>query len=164
MGIDYQLLIDEAMLSIARKVLLHTQNQGLVGDQSFYVSFCTDYPGVILSKYVRRRYPEEITIVLQHQYRDLHVSDDRFSVNIAFDNVAETIEVPFAALTGFVDPLVNFSLQFRSKKGDESVDMFSTEEDADLTRMKPKATSASKATEKKAGEVIAIDKFHKKTN
>ena len=99
MTIDYQSLIDDAMLSIARKVLLHTQNHGISGGQSFYISFRTDDPGVILSRHVKQNYPEEITIILEHQFRDLYVSEDSFSVNLAFNNIPETIEVPFAALS-----------------------------------------------------------------
>lgn len=164
MTIDYQSLIDEAMLSIARKVLLHTQHNGISGDQSFYISFRTNDPGVILSKHVKQSYPKEITIILQHQYRDLQVSADSFSVNLAFNSIPETIEVPFSSLTGFADHGVNFSLQFRnSQKEEDLLAQQSTGAPADLTRMKPSATSSSSKIEKKAGEVIAIDKFRKKT-
>jgi hypothetical protein len=164
MAIDYQSLIDEAMLAIVRKILLDTQDNGLAEDQCFYISFRTDYPEVILSKQVRQRYPKEITIVLQYQYKNLQVLEDRFSVNIAFNSIPETIEIPFSALTGFVDPSVNFSLQFRKNNDNEDVvDTDIDKESKDSIRIKPKATSTTKKAEKKAGEVIAIDKFRKKT-
>jgi uncharacterized protein len=163
MAIDYQSLIDEAMLAIVRKILLDTQDNGLAEDQCFYISFRTDYPEVILSKQVRQRYPKEITIVLQYQYKNLQVLEDRFSVNIAFNSIPETIEIPFSALTGFVDPSVNFSLQFRKNNDNEDiVDTVIEKESKDSIRMKPKATSTTKKADKKAGEVIAIDKFRKK--
>lgn len=162
MTIDYQSLIDEAMLGIVRKVLLDTQDKGLGDDQCFYISFHTDYPEVILSKHVRQRYPKEITIVLQYQYKNLQVLEDRFSVNIAFNSIPETIEIPFASLTGFVDPSVNFSLQFRKANQDEDFSAVNTGERADLTKLKPKTSSSSEKVEKKAGKVIAIDKFRKK--
>ena len=163
MAIDYQSLIDEAMLAIVRKILLDTQDNGLAEDQCFYISFRTDYPEVILSKQVRQRYPKEITIVLQYQYKKLQVLEDRFSVNIAFNSIPETIEIPFSALTGFVDPSVNFSLQFRKNNDNEDiVDTVIEKESKDSIRMKPKATSTTKKADKKAGEVIAIDKFRKK--
>ena len=163
MAIDYQSLIDEAMLAIVRKILLDTQDNGLAEDQCFYISFRTDYPEVILSKQVRQRYPKEITIVLQYQYKNLQVLEDRFSVNIAFNSIPETIEIPFSALKGFVDPSVNFSLQFRKNNDNEDiVDTVIEKESKDSIRMKPKATSTTKKADKKAGEVIAIDKFRKK--
>ncbi|MDP4832481.1 MAG: ClpXP protease specificity-enhancing factor SspB [Rickettsiaceae bacterium] len=164
MAVDYQSLIDEAMLAIVRKVLLDTQDNGLGDDQCFYISFRTDYPEVILSRHVRQRYPKEITIVLQYQYKNLQVLQDRFSVNIAFNSIPETIEIPFSALTGFVDPSVNFSLQFRKNNEDEYVEDSSLEKESkDSFKTKPKINSTTKEAEKKAGEVIAIDKCRKKT-
>jgi uncharacterized protein len=161
MTIDYQLLIDEAMLGIVRKILFNIQDEGLLDDQCFYISFRTDYPEVILSERVRQRYPQEITIVLQYQFKNLQVLEDKFSVNIAFSSVPETIEIPFAALTGFVDPSVNFSLQFRKNKEDPETEIQETSTSADFSVLKAKPASTKKA-EKKAGEVIAIDKFRKK--
>lgn len=113
MTIDYQSLIDAALLDIVRKILSDVQEEGLEDNQSFYISFYTDHPGVVLSRRVRQLYPEEITIVLQYQYKDLRVFKDKFSVNLGFGGVTETVEVPFLALTGFADPLSSFSLQFR---------------------------------------------------
>lgn len=109
----YQELLDEAMLGIVRKVLLKAQLDGIEDEQSFYISFITDHPDVVLSKHVKSKYPSEITIVLQYQFRDLRVFEDKFTVNIAFGGVPETIVVPFGAITAFVDPSANFSLQFK---------------------------------------------------
>ncbi len=171
MSIDYQLLIDEAMLSIVRKVLISTCETGLIGEQSFYISFKTDDSEVVLSRNMRNKYPKEITIVLQYQFKDLRVLEDRFSVNIAFGGVPETIVVPFSVLTSFIDPITNFSLQFN--RGKENVDWesetFATDLDNDkeIKRMQPKLATKTKALPKdklqKAGEVIAIDKFRKKS-
>ena len=171
MSIDYQLLIDEAMLSIVRKVLISTCETGLIGEQSFYISFKTDDQEVVLSRNMRNKYPKEITIVLQYQFKDLRVLEDRFSVNIAFGGAPETIVVPFSVLTSFIDPIANFSLQFN--RGKESVDLESEifaidlDNDKEIKRMKPKLAIKTKAlpTDKlqKAGEVIAIDKFRKKS-
>jgi len=168
MALDYQELIDSAMLDIVRKILLETQDEGLSDEQCFYISFRTDAPEVILSKQVKARYPKEITIVLQYQYKNLQVLKDRFSVNIAFNSIPETIEVPFASLTSFVDPLENFSLQFRSSQDlDSEIELFDdiefSEEASDFVRLEPKKPSKSpKSKEKTAGEVISIDKFRKK--
>ena len=171
MSIDYQLLIDEAMLSIVRKVLINTSESGLIGEQSFYISFKTDDPEVVLSRNMRNKYPKEITIVLQYQFKDLRVLEDRFSVNIAFGGVPETIVVPFSVLTSFIDPVANFSLQFNRNKEDvdfkeETFDL-DLDNDKEIKRMKPKLATNTKAFPKdkvqKAGEVIAIDKFRKKS-
>lgn len=113
MSFDYQSLIDDAMIDIVRSVLIKVQDNGFLGEQCFYISFRTDHPEVIISKQLKSRYPEEITIVLQYQFKDLRVMQDRFSVDLSFGGVYENIEVPFLALTGFADPSVNFSLQFR---------------------------------------------------
>jgi hypothetical protein len=171
MSIDYQLLIDEAMLSIVRKVLISICEKGLIGEQSFYISFKTDDSEVVLSRNMRNKYPKEITIVLQYQFKDLRVLEDRFSVNIAFGGVPETIVVPFSVLTSFIDPIANFSLQFN--RGKENVDWesetFATDLDNDkeIKRMQPKLATKTKALpedkSQKAGEVIAIDKFRKKS-
>jgi hypothetical protein len=164
MATDYQPLIDEAMLSIVRKILLDTQDNGLEADRCFYISFLTDYPEVILSNHIRRRYPKEITIILQYQYKNLQVLEDRFSVNIAFNSIPETIEIPFSALTSFVDPSVNFSLQFKQGNDyDELISLDIEKKDNNSIKMQPKTTPTAKNTAKKAGEVIAIDKFRKKT-
>ena len=160
MTIDYQSLIDEAMLGIVRKILLNVQDEGLLDDQCFYISFRTDYPGVILSKRVRQSYSQEIIIVLQYQFKNLQVFKDKFSVNIAFNSMPETIEIPFASLTGFVDPSVKFNLQFRKNKENVDPKIQSIDTSKDFFVLKTK--SASKKAEKKAGEVIAINTFRKK--
>lgn len=171
MSIDYQLLIDEAMLSIVRKVLRNTCETGLIGEQSFYISFKTDDSEVVLSRNIRQRYPKEITIVLQYQYKDLRVLEDRFSVNIAFSGLPENIVVPFSALTSFIDPIANFSLQFNRNKEDVDFEIETFESDSDnkteIKQIKPKLSAKEKSFPndklQKAGEVIAIDKFRKKS-
>ena len=157
MSIDYQALIDEAMLDIVKKMLVHAQDKELKDGQYFYISFRTDYPEVTLSKNVKARYLKEITIVLQYQYKNLKVSEDRFSVNIAFSGINETIEVPFSALTGFSDPSENFSLHFRQVTQDNNGPIHET---TDLLNMQPKQKEDSK---KEAGEVVSIKQFRNKS-
>ena len=163
MIIDYQVLIDQAMLDIVKKVLINAQDEGLEEEQCFYISFKTDYPEVILSKSIKSRYPKEITIVLQYQYRNLQVSEDRFSVNIAFNGINESIEVPFSALTSFADPSVNFSLQFRKDTDDENY----VSEDTELLKMKPKPKeknlSPRGGSKKEAGKVVFLEQFRNKS-
>ena len=111
--IDYQKLLDEAMLELVKKVLIKIQSDGLYGTHHFYISFKTTHIGVILSPRMKQRYPEEITIVLQHQFDELLVSPDKFSVKISFDGIKENIQIPFSSITSFVDPSVKFSVQFK---------------------------------------------------
>jgi uncharacterized protein len=162
--ISYQDLLDEAMLGIVKKVLQHVQTHGLDNDQSFYISFCTDFPGVVLSKPVKAKYPKEITIVLQYQFRDLKVHDDKFTVNIAFGGVSETVAVPFHSLTSFVDPLENFSLQFRRILGPEFEDFETLEpqhEAMEPLALKRKTKQEAPNKKQKPGEVIALDQYRK---
>lgn len=110
--IDYEALQQEAMRSVVRAVLQRAVKSGLPGDHHFYISFLTQSPGVILSKRLREKYPHEMTIVLQHRFWDLIVSDDRFEVKLTFDSIPERLVVPFASIKVFIDPSVKFGLQF----------------------------------------------------
>ena len=171
MAIDYQVLIDEAMIGIVKKVLADVRDNGLYANQSFYISFRTDFPDVKLSKNIKQRYPKEITIVIQHQYRDLVVHDKVFSVNLAFGGLPETIEVPFASLTNFVDSSVDFSLQFRhSEEQIENSFIESDEGDQDIVNIKDISVKTNNTQDhikdktRGTGEVISLDKFRRKNN
>ena len=113
MTVNYQKFLDEAMLEVIKKVLLQVQNEGLQGEHSLYISFNTQDPLVRLSARMKQRYQREITVVLQHQFDNLIVESNNFSVGISFDGIHEHIKVPFRAITGFVDPSTKFSLQFK---------------------------------------------------
>jgi len=110
--IDYPRMMWEALLEVPRRALLRAAREGLPGDHHFYVSFRTDHPGVSLAPGLKARHPREMTIVLQHQYWDLAVGDEAFSVTLRFGGAAERLHVPFAALTAFVDPAAEFGLRF----------------------------------------------------
>jgi uncharacterized protein len=110
--IDYQALAQTAMRGIVRTVLSRVAKAGLPGEHHFYIAFKTDAPGVVLSKRLREKYPEEMTVVLQHRFWDLVVADDHFEVKLTFDNVPERLVVPFAAIKVFFDPSVPYGLQF----------------------------------------------------
>jgi hypothetical protein len=112
--IDYEALAQDAMRGVVRAVLARTAKSGLPGDHHFYISFDTQHPGVVLSKRLREKYPEEMTIVLQHRFWDLSVTEDRFEVKLTFDGIPERLVVPFAALKIFFDPSVRYGLQFEA--------------------------------------------------
>jgi len=111
----YDALVDDALRSVVRRVLRQVVDKGLPGSHHFYISFRSTDPGVRLPEYLRAKYPEEMTIVLQHQYWDLVINDEFFEVTVSFNKQQERIKVPFGALSAFVDPSVRFGLQFERK-------------------------------------------------
>jgi hypothetical protein len=112
--IDYEALSQDAMRGVVRTVLGHTAKSGLPGDHHFYISFDTQAPGVVLSRRLEEKYPEEMTIVLQHRFWDLAVTEDQFEVKLTFDGIPERLVVPFAAIKVFFDPSVRYGLQFEA--------------------------------------------------
>ncbi len=116
--IDYEALQQDAMRGVVRAVLQQTIKNGLPGEHHFYISFLTQGPGVNLSKRLREKYPHEMTIVLQHRFWDLIVTDERFEVKLTFDGIPERLVIPFAAIKVFIDPSVRFGLQFDDPSSD----------------------------------------------
>jgi uncharacterized protein len=110
--IRYDLLVQDALKNVVRKVLGDAIRDGLPGDHHFYISFKTEYPGVRLSTRMREKYPQDMTIVLQHQFWDLSVTEHAIEVGLSFSGVPERLLIPFDALTGFFDPSVQFGLKF----------------------------------------------------
>jgi hypothetical protein len=110
--IRYDVLAREALRGVVRRVLADAARKGLPGDHHFFISFDTRAPGVRLSSRLREQYPEEMTIILQHQFWDLIVNDTGFEVGLSFNGVPEHLHVPFDAIRGFFDPSVQFGLQF----------------------------------------------------
>ncbi len=110
----YDLLAQQALRGVVREALNIAAATGLPGEHHFYIAFNTKYPGVEISERLAQRYPREMTIVLQHQYWNLKVHDDRFEAELSFDNIPEKLVIPFDAVKGFLDPAVQFGLQFES--------------------------------------------------
>lgn len=163
--IDYEALHQEAMRGVVRSVLTETARSGLPGDHHFYVSFNTRAPGVILSRRLKEKYPYEMTIVLQHRFWGLLVTEERFEVNLTFDGIPERLVVPFQAIRVFVDPSVRYGLQFETADiGPDPVPAAAIEKvaqaekaeadgrDSDKTGTprKPRATKKSKSAAERA--------------
>ena len=110
--IDYEGLVQDAMRGVVRAVLTRVAKSGLPGDHHFYIAFKTDAPGVNLSDRLRQKYPEEMTVVLQHRFWELAVHNSFFEVKLTFDGVPERLVVPFDAIKVFFDPSVPYGLQF----------------------------------------------------
>jgi hypothetical protein len=110
--IRYDILAQEALRGVVRKVLAEVAKTGLPGEHHFFISFVTKAPGVRLSQRLLEQYDKEMTIVLQNQFWDLKVNETAFEVGLSFDGHPETLVIPFAAIKGFFDPSVQFGLQF----------------------------------------------------
>jgi len=113
--IRYDLLVQEALRNVVRKVMTEVAKDGLRGDHHFFITFRTKAPGLRLSERMRTRYPDEMTIILQHQFWDLSVTDHAFEVGLSFGGVPERLLVPFDALTAFSDPAAELGLKFEPK-------------------------------------------------
>jgi uncharacterized protein len=109
---DYPRILQHALRSVVREVLLRTAADGLPGDHHFYISLRTDHPGTRVPPFLRERYPQEITVVVQHQYWDLVVGEEDFGVTLRFDGEQARLEVPFEAVVAFFDPAAQFGLRF----------------------------------------------------
>ena len=177
----YDALVDDALRSVVRRVLTQVAAKGLPGSHHFYISFRSTDPGVVLPDYLRAKYPEEMTIVLQHQYWDLIIGPESFEVTVSFNKQQERIKVPFAALSAFVDPSVRFGLQLdRKDKGhvgdkpsDKKVEAAPSAPLPAPDKRPPVAgpeatpeTGAAEAAEAKpedpASKIVKLDSFRKK--
>lgn len=159
----YDVLAQEALRGLVRKVLSEIAQTGLPGDHHFFISFDTRHPGVRISSRLKAQYPEEMTIVLQHQFWDLTVTDSTFEVGLSFKGVPEHLLVPLHAITSFVDPHVGFALKFDAAR-ETAV---SAEEEATpvADESGARAADAKRATPAAEGgtaEVVSIDAFRKK--
>jgi hypothetical protein len=157
----YDLLAQEALRGVVRASLRKVVKTGLPGDHHFYIAFDTRYPGVRISERLDKKYPREMTIVLQHQYWNLQVREDEFEVELSFDNIPEKLVVPFNAIKGFLDPHVQFGLQFETVK----VDVPAKELEAP-TKSEPAepavAATEPAVVEEESSRVISLDSFRKK--
>lgn len=121
--IPYDEIVQDALRSVVQRVLERIDAEGgLPGSHHFYIAFRTRFPGVEMPKHLLERYPEEMTIVIQHRYWDLKIDDRHFEIGLSFNQVPAKLSIPFAAITGFVDPAVDFTLQFPAKEGEAAAD------------------------------------------
>lgn len=167
--IRYDILAQEALRGVMRKVLSEVARTGLPGNHHFFITFLTNAQGVRISSRLRERYPEQMTIVLQFQYWDLKVTDTGFEVGLSFSDTPEKLEVPFSAVRGFYDPSVNFELEF-DVKTEAPVAATEPEKPTPLAvkPVAPPAEPSGEETEENAtdpargAEVVSLDAFRKK--
>src|SRR5215831_12794818 len=172
--IGYQALTDAALRGVVRDSLRKIEKSGLIGSHHFYLTFKTQFPGVAIPDFLREQYPEEMTVILQHQFWGLRVKDDGFEVTLTFKKLPATLSIPFAALTAFFDPGVQFGLQFRGPEGDAKSGTTTQmtpplpapeqnrEKTSDVVPAKTPEPAAEKSGAPQAGEVVSLDSFRKK--
>ena len=145
-GFNYEEMVQESLRNVVREALDVAAVEGLPGAHHFYISFKTDYPGVQLADYLKERHPEEMTIVVQHQYWGLEVDENGFYITLSFSDSQERIYVPFHALLSFMDPYAKFGLQFTPLPFIEH----------------PPEVSQGPSTTDNGDNIITLDKFRKK--
>lgn len=164
--IGYKALTDAALRGVVRDALRRAEKQGLIGAHHFRLTFKTRFPGVEIPDFLLEQYPDEMMIILQHQFWGLKVKDDQFEVTLSFRKVPATLTIPFAALTAFVDPGVQFGLQFRGEldEAGEGENKPAVLPHAEAEQAVPAASGAEAAEKQPAppGEVVSLDSFRKK--
>jgi uncharacterized protein len=168
--IRYDVLARDALRGVLRRVLTDAAEHGLPGEHHFFITFVSTADGVKLSPRLLAQYPEEMTIILQHQFWDLVVTEDRFEVGLSFGGIPERLVVPFAAIKSFLDPSVQFGLQFEPSDADAAADAPGAKLPAvPAPSALPVAASSPAAEEKdeptkpsEGAEVVRLDRFRKK--
>jgi hypothetical protein len=168
--LGYDRIVERQLRGVAREVLAQVATKGLPGDHHFYITFRTDHSGVSIGPGLKAQFPKEITIVLQHQFWGLEVTDEAFAVTLSFSGKHERLHVPFEALVSFTDPSVKFGLQFELKN--QQVELQPSDKPSagatdeaptalpKKSESKPADAAASDAA--KPATVIALDNFRKK--
>ena len=167
--IGYQALLDAALRGVVRDALRRVEKQGLVASHHFYLTFKTHFPGVEVPDFLHEQYPDEMTIILQHQFWGLKVKDDHFEVALTFRKLPATLVIPFAALTKFFDPGVQFGLEFKDVEAETKAQgptqvmppLPAPEQNQDKTD-EPAPVDAVPEKPAAPGEVVSLDSFRKK--
>lgn len=164
----YDLMVENALRGVVRAALQEAATEGLPGEHHFYITFLTEHEGVQIPDRLKDRYPEEMTIVLQHRFWDLEVGEDKFSVTLTFNEIPENLIVPYEAVTAFADPSVRFGLQFGNAiESEEEIEMNNPlDEEMPQAPVQDEQGQAAQSEEpgETAGEkVVTLDQFRKKS-
>ena len=167
--LNYQAMTEEALRGVVRQALMVAAQRGLPGQHHFYLTFRSTFPGVQFADHLRERHPDEMTIVLQHQFWGLDVTEKQFSVTLSFNGQHERLTIPFAAITAFVDPSTQFGLQFSVATSEAAAGPVAALPTASvLPAATPAAATATPAgadgdaaPEDAGARVVALDAFRK---
>ncbi len=162
--IRYDILAQDALRGVIRKVLAEVAATGrLPGDHHFFITFLTGAPGVRISQHLKSKYAEQMTIVIQHQFWDMKVTDVGFEIGLSFSDTPEKLVIPYNAIRGFYDPSVNFELEFDVPAAEDedagSAEITAYPVQAEKEEAEAKAEGSE---EKKPGSVVSLDSFRKK--
>ncbi len=160
-SIAYDELVQKALKSVVAQVLTDAGQFGLPGDHHFYIAFKTKAPGVNIPDRLREKYPDEMTIVLQHRFWNLRVHEDFFEVELSFNQRRERLVIPFAALIGFVDPSVRFALQFQEQDADAAASLPTARSQVPEGE-EPSAEAGDDSGGDQSGNVVTLDNFRKR--
>jgi len=155
-GLDYGNLMHRAMRGLIRDVMAQVAAEGLPGAHHFFITLNTRHPHVAMADWLRDRYPEEITIVIQHWFDNLEIDPDGFAITLNFGNQPEPLYIPFDAITTFVDPSVEFGLKFETQGDFDDDPDGDGEDDVDEAPMEE-----AEPEPPRSGEVVSLDKFRK---
>ncbi|NWH08397.1 MAG: hypothetical protein HXY22_07115 [Alphaproteobacteria bacterium] len=163
----YEQMAQTALRGVVKMALERAAAQGLPGDHHFYITFDTRFPGVNIAEHLRARYPEEMTIVLQHRFWGLKVEDTRFTVSLSFNKVGEELVVPYAAVKAFFDPSVQFGLQFKNQASGialrpGALQPAALQPPAKEAHATPAAPEVKPDANAAGGQVVSLDAFRKK--
>src|SRR5215475_10278140 len=150
--IGYQALTDAALRGVVRDSLRKIEKSGLIGSHHFYLTFKTQFPGIAIPDFLREQYPDEMTIILQHQFWGLKVKEESFEVTLTFKKLPATLSIPFTALTAFFDPAVQFGLQFRGEQGGPKLPVTPAGTPSQLAPHKPVEEPREKKAHSKAAK------------
>lgn len=171
-GLNYELLVEDALRSVVRSSLRIVENIGLPGETHFYISFITGYEGVEIDESLRAKHPDQMTIVIQHQYADLRVAEDHFCITLFFGGKPSPMIIPFQAVTSLNDPSVGFGLQFGMLDENDDEDD-GTASGASISPANPKSNASDDKSDDagsdgkspkddKTAEVVSLDTFRKR--
>ncbi|RAU22080.1 hypothetical protein CU669_10370 [Paramagnetospirillum kuznetsovii] len=158
----YDKMVEDALRGVVRDALEFAATQGLPGDHHFYVTFRTHFPGVAIPGHLTARHPDEMTIVLQHQFWDLSVEEEKFCVTLSFSGKPERLIIPFAAVSGFADPSAKFGLQFQAIPYDDDEDEDEEPEFEAPAAENPDTPPKDAPKDGNDGKVVTLDRFRKK--
>ncbi|PHR59267.1 MAG: hypothetical protein COA47_09520 [Robiginitomaculum sp.] len=156
----YDLMAQEALRGVVRAAIAKAAENGMPGRHNFYITFRTRWPGVTIDEKLLAKYPDEITIVLEHQFWDLAALDNHFEVTLSFDGTPKYLQVPYRAVTSFHDPAVGFGLKFEIPLGDEAEIAAANAPATDETSNEKEEPAAQTADA--SGEVVSLDAFRRK--
>jgi hypothetical protein len=160
-SIDYGNLMHDAMRSLIRKVLTDVSENGLPGAHHFFITFDTMHPDVEIADWLSDRFPEDMTVVMQHWFEDLEVTEDGFAVTLNFGDAPERLYIPFDAIRTFVDPSVEFGLRFETQDDSDADEDAEIEELGERPAAETKDEDTDDAAPHKDAEVVSLDSFRK---